>query len=172
MELAGRHVLVRRLVGGRERAPLVGRAVADEPVAVAHLPGPAPETDALEVKLNLGRAVWAGHGLRFVPSLPGHGLAQQDARPRLPGPIRNETRARPKPQPAPAIAHNGLDDVFQRALSQPNGMEVLAVVSQYAPAAGPNPQAALGIVHQSRDPIDGQHPLIHRKPADRPGSVV
>ena len=141
-------------------------------MAVAQLRGPVPETDALEVKLNLGCAIWAGHGLRLVPSPASHDLAEPDERRRIPGLIRNETRARPKPQLAPAIAHNGLNDVFQRARSQPDGVEGLTVVPQYASAAGPNPQAALGIVHQSRDPIDGQVPLIHRKPADRLGSVV
>ena len=81
-------------------------------MAVAHLLGPAPEAEALEVELNLGRAIWAGHGLGFGESPPGHDLADADARRRLPRLIRNETSPRPEPQPTLAIAQNGIDDIL------------------------------------------------------------
>ena len=82
-------------------------------MAVAHLLGPASETEALEVELNLGGAIWTGHGLGHLQQTPCHDLANHDTRRRIPRLVRNQPRPRPKPQPAPTIAQNGLDNILQ-----------------------------------------------------------
>ena len=48
---------VRYFIGGAERAPPFGRAVAYQAVAIAHLPCAGAEADALEVNADFGRAL-------------------------------------------------------------------------------------------------------------------
>ena len=146
--------------------------MADEPMTVTHLLGPAPEAEALEVKLNLGGTLRAGHGLRFGESPAGHDLANADARRRLPGLIRNETSPRPEPQPTLAIAQNGIDDILKRGLAEANALEGLTVVLQDAAAASPNPQTfLLRVGQQGHNAIGGQVALVNRKLAHLLGLV-
>ena len=70
-------------IGGCKRAPLLGRTVPRQAVAVAHLPRAGAEADALEVNANLGGALGAGYDLGRVQSGAGHDLANDQARRRV-----------------------------------------------------------------------------------------
>ena len=165
--------MVRHSVGRGERTPLFRRVVADEPVTIAHLLGPAPEAEALEVELNLGSAIRAGHGLGHLQESSCHDLADHDTWGCIPRLVCNQPRPRPEPQPAPAIAQDGLDDILEGGLAQTDALKHSTIVLQHAPTARPNPQTSLlGISYQSQDAIDGKIALVCRKPTHLLSAVV